>query len=292
MLKNFQFYFATREREWALDVSLAFWSRHWWWWLYSILWREGFFHAEGSAGHHWWIFLPAKLPGVYFSFFQRMSLHLRLTEALVDLFILILVIPWEPEEAEAVPFGGQGAWYYFSHALCTVITQSFSNSALTQMWSSKADANCYTNSIVVALSCNGRFIASHNPINHTKRLEFLKSKEEISAAALAEPEDLVSQTAGANCSRSLSPASSGQLPSPVGLYNHEGAADRICKVFQTEELPHPSTSTSSLKQRLYVMSLNGLNRKSVWGVLVQTDPFSPCRVQCRNLSSQSQEPAF
>lgn len=34
-----------------------------------------------------------------------MSLRLRLTEALVDLFILILVIPREPGEAGAVPFG-------------------------------------------------------------------------------------------------------------------------------------------------------------------------------------------
>lgn len=34
-----------------------------------------------------------------------MSLRLRLTEALVDLFILILVISREPGEAGAVPFG-------------------------------------------------------------------------------------------------------------------------------------------------------------------------------------------
>lgn len=34
-----------------------------------------------------------------------MSLRLRLTEALMDLFILILVIPREPGEAGAVPFG-------------------------------------------------------------------------------------------------------------------------------------------------------------------------------------------
>lgn len=174
-----------------------------------------------------------------------MSLHSRLTEALVDLFILILVIPWEPGEAEAVPFGGQGAWCYFSRALCTAITQSFSNSALTQMWSSKADANCYTNSIIVAFSCSRRFIASHNPINHTKRLELLKFKEEISAAALAGPEDLVSKTAGANLkqklkkpSRSLSPASGGQLPSPMGPYNHRGTTGGICNVIHTEELPH------------------------------------------------------
>lgn len=236
MLKNFQFYFATRERAWALDVFLAFRSRHWWWRVYSILWREGFFRAEWSAGHCCWIFLPAKPQGVYFSFFQRMSLHLRLTKALVDLFILILVIPWEPEEAEAVPFGGQGAWCYFSHALCTAITQSFSNSALTQMWSSKADANRYTNSILVALSCSGRFIASHNPINHTKRLEFLKFKDKISAVVLAEPEDLVSQTAGARFSSSLSPSSGGQLPLPWGCIT----TGRICKVFQTEEMPHPA----------------------------------------------------
>lgn len=174
-----------------------------------------------------------------------MSLPLRLTEALVDLFILILVIPWEPGEAEAVPFRGQGAWCYFSHALCTAITQSFSNSTLTQMWSSKADANCYTNSIIVAFSCSRRFIASHNPINHTKRLEFLEFKEEISVAALAEPEDLVSKTAGANLkqklkkpSRSLSPGSGGQLPSPTGPYNHGGTTSGISKMFHTKKLPH------------------------------------------------------
>lgn len=183
----------------------------------SILYpgREVFFHSERSSGRCWWTFLPAKPQGVYFSFFLRMSPRLRLTEALMDLFILILVIPWELGEAGAVPFGGQGAWCYFSHALCTAITQSFSNSALTQMWSSKADANRYTNSIIVAFSCSRRFIASHNPINHTKSLEFLRFKEEVSAAALSEPEDLVNKTAGVNFSRSLSPAPGGQLPSPI-----------------------------------------------------------------------------
>lgn len=57
------------------------------------------------------------------------------------------------------------------------------------MWSSKADANYYTNSIIVAFSCNRRFIASHNHINHSKSLEFLKREEEIAAAALAEPQE-------------------------------------------------------------------------------------------------------
>lgn len=57
------------------------------------------------------------------------------------------------------------------------------------MWSRKADASYYTNSIIVAFSGNRRFIASHNPINHVKSLEFLKYKEEISSVALAEPEE-------------------------------------------------------------------------------------------------------
>lgn len=104
------------------------------------------------------------------------------------LFIWILVVPWWPAEAGIVPFWGQGAWCYFSHALRAAVTQPFNNSALTQMWSSKADANYYTNIIIVAFSCCRRFIASHSPINHSKSLEFLKYKEEISAAALAEPE--------------------------------------------------------------------------------------------------------
>lgn len=235
--------------------------------IYSILWREVFFHVERSAGHCLWTFLPAILQGVYFSFFQRMSLCLRLTEALVDLFILILIILWEPGEAEAAPFG---AWCYFSHAPCTAITQSFSNLTLTQMWSSKADANCYTNSIVVAFSCSRRFIASHNPINYTKSLEFLKFKEEVSAAALAEPEDLVSKTAGVNCSTSLSPASSGQLPSPMGHRTGEVplglAKSSRLRCFS------PSTSVSSLKQRLQVMSLSVANRKSGWSRQSSSSP--------------------
>lgn len=110
------------------------------------------------------------------------------TEALVALSIRILVVPWGPAEAGIVPFWGQGAWCYSSHALRAAVTQPFSNSALTQMWSSKADANYYANSIIVAFSCCRRFIASHNPINHSKSLEFLRYKEEISAVALAEPE--------------------------------------------------------------------------------------------------------
>jgi len=57
------------------------------------------------------------------------------------------------------------------------------------MWSSKAETNYYTNSIFVAFRCCRRFIASHNPINHAKSLEFLKCEEEISAAALAKPEE-------------------------------------------------------------------------------------------------------
>lgn len=166
-----------------------------------------------------------------------MSPRLRLTEALVDLFILNLVIPWEPGEAGAVPFGGQGAWCYFSHALCTAITQSFSNSALTQMWSSKADANCYTNSIIVAFSCSRRFIASHNPINHAKCLEFLKFKVEVSAVALAEPEDLVSKAAGVNSSRSLSPARVGSCLLPFNCGNTTGG---ISNVFQTEVPAQPA----------------------------------------------------
>lgn len=174
----------------------------------------------------------------------------------MDLFILILVIPWEPGEAEAVPFG---AWCYFSHAPCTAITQSFSNSALTQMWSSKADTNCYTNSIIVAFSCSRRFIASHNPINHTKSLEFLKFKEEVSAAVLAEPEDLVSKTAGVNFSTSLSPASSGQLPSPMGHRTGEVPLG-FTKSSRLRSFS-PSTSMSNLKQRL---SLSVVNRKSAW----------------------------
>lgn len=197
MLKDFCLNFATEKGKWALNVFLAFWPRYCWWWTggkYNPFCEGGMFlHLEWSAGRCWWTFLPDKpqvsLFGCFFFFqlFQRRSLCYRITEDLLFLYILILVIPWEPDETRTVPFCGQGAWCHFSHAFHTTVPRSFSNSAGTQMWSSKADANYYTNKTIVAFSCSTRFIASPNSINHSKSLEFLKYKEEISSVHLQIP---------------------------------------------------------------------------------------------------------
>lgn len=161
------------------------------------------------------------------------------------------------------------------------------------MWSSKADANCYTNSIIVAFSCSRRFIASHDLINHAKSPEFLKFKEEISAAALAEPEDLVCKTAGVNFRRSLSPAAGEQLPSPTGHIN--------------VGIPQVGLTISSIVSSLLTQHLCVQFKTKVAGCLsqwykqkVSRRPPGPDRsllpvlplLQCHNFSSRGQEPLF
>lgn len=129
------------------------------------------------------------------------------------------------------------------------------------MWSSKADANYYTNSIIVAFSCSRRFTALHNSINHSKSLEFLKYREEISAAAPAEPEEIrwIRWQGGTWAESPLQPPSVGCFaPWAIELWRYQPKG-WTSNVFHSAQLagPPPSNPASGSKHRLRVGSLTG-----------------------------------